>query len=311
MSPAPLLLAAALAADGPDSGAAAPDFANRHVLFLGLDGVRTDALAAADTPHLDRLTAAGTVSETCRILPERFRDADTSSGPGWSSILCGVWADKHGVLDNAFRVKRYDRYPHWFARLKEARPDARTASYITWDPIAEHIVSAADVSRSLKPTDDGEDATSLYALGDARVCAEAVREIGGNAPTAVVAYLGQVDEAGHAHGFHPTVPQYTNAITRVDAHVGTLLAVVDERRAAGEEWLVVATTDHGGRGTGHGGSHEFEEVTTVWLLVSGDGATAGDAAEPTAIVDLVPTALTYLGVEIDPAWELDGAARGL
>ena len=305
MPTAPLLLAAAMI------GGDAADAADRHVLFLGIDGVRTDALAAADTPHLDRLIAAGAFSDTCRILPDHFREADTSSGPGWSSILCGVWADKHGVLDNAFRVKNYDRFPHWFARLKEARPGARTASFVTWTPIADHVVSAADLSRALKPEGESEDATSLYARGDARVCAEAAAEIAANYPTAVVAYFGQVDEAGHAHGFHRSVPQYLNALTRADAHVGTLLAAVDARRVRGEQWLVVATTDHGGRGTGHGDSHEFEEVTTVWLLVSGDGVKPGPIEEPTAIVDLVPTALTYLGVEIDPAWELDGATRGL
>ena len=47
------------------------------------------------------------------------------------------------------------------------------------------------------------------------------------------------------------------------------------------------------------------------MLVSGDGATVGKIEEPTGIVDLVPTALTYLGVEIDPAWKLDGKAVGL
>ena len=304
---APALLLVALAAPG-DAGEAAQ---NRHVLFLGLDGVRTDALLAADAPHLHRLIETGTFAPNCRIFPERHREADTSSGPGWSSILTGVWADKHGVTDNRFAVSHYDRFPHFFARLKAARPEARTASFVTWDPIAENIVSAADLSRSLKPEGDGGDAAALYVRGDARVCAAAVSEIAVNGPTAVVAYFGQADEAGHKHGFHPSVPQYMGAITRADAHVGALLAAIKTRREAGEGWLVVATTDHGGRGTGHGGGHDFPEVDTVWLLVAGDGAEAGRIAEPTGIVDLVPTALTYLGVHVDPAWGLDGYALGL
>ena len=304
---APALLLAALAAPGGASDTAE----NRHVLFLGLDGVRTDALLAADAPHLRRLIDGGTFAPNCRIFPDRHREADTSSGPGWSSILTGVWADKHGVLDDRFAVSHYDRFPHFFARLKAARPEARTASFVTWAPIAEKIVSAADLSRSLKPGDDEGDDTSLHARGDARVCAEAVSEIAVHGPTAVVAYFGQVDGAGHAHGFHPSAPHYMAAITRADAHVGALLAAVEARREAGEEWLVVATTDHGGRGTGHGGSHDFPEVSNVWLLVAGDGAETGRIEEPTGIVDLVPTALTYLGVPVDPGWGLDGYALGL
>lgn len=291
---AAVLLAAAVA--GPPAG-------ERHVMILGLDGVRTDALAAADTPHLDRLRVTGTFSDDCRILPDRFREADTSSGPGWSAILCGVWADKHGVLDNGFGGKRYDRFPHLFQRIKEALPDARTASFVTWEPIKKHIVSAADVSEAWPAK--GTQAT--YVPEDARVSAAAAAEILTHGPTACVAYFGQADAAGHRFGFHPSVPEYLSAIQRVDAHVGTLLAAVAARRERGEKWLVVATTDHGGRGTGHGGMHAFEEVTRVWLIVSGDGAVANRRQEgPTALVDVAPTALRGLGVPLKPAWELDG-----
>jgi hypothetical protein len=44
------------------------------------------------------------------------------AGPGWSSFLTGVWADKHGVNDNTFRGQNYDEYPHFFVHLKRAFP---------------------------------------------------------------------------------------------------------------------------------------------------------------------------------------------
>lgn len=69
------------------------------MLYLGIDGARFDALQAATTPTL----AAGIHSDTCLILGDRYRENDTISGPGWSTILTGVWADKHGVNDNSFK----------------------------------------------------------------------------------------------------------------------------------------------------------------------------------------------------------------
>ena len=57
----------------------------KKLLVIGLDGVRVDVLAAAHTPHLDSLNAEGTISHSAQTRPP------TVSGPGWSSMLTGVW----------------------------------------------------------------------------------------------------------------------------------------------------------------------------------------------------------------------------
>ena len=54
-------------------------------------------------------------------------------------------------------------------------------------------------------------------------------------PDLVVCYQGEVDGAGHAHGFHPTVPQYIEAIETVDKNVGELIANVKSRPHFAEE----------------------------------------------------------------------------
>ena len=276
----------------------------RKVLFIGIDGTRTDALAAAGTPHLDALAAGGLLSTDCAILGPRNAHNDTISGPGWSSIYTGVWADKHGVTDNNFKHDNYARYPHFFALLRQSRPDAVTGSFSTWAPIHDRIVTAATISRGFSDKD------SSYEQHDTQAAAAAVAFLGAHNPQALCVYFGQVDEAGHSHGFHPSVPQYIQAIEDVDSLVGRVLDAVRARPTyAAEQWLVIVTTDHGGRGTGHGGGHAFAEVNTVWLIVSGAGVQP--AAGPTAIVDVVPTALAWLGVPVDPHWELDGQAVGI
>jgi arylsulfatase A-like enzyme len=49
----------------------------------------------------------------------------------------------------------------------------------------------------------------------------------------------------------------------------------------------------------------IDEIRRVFLIVSGPGVDQ-TADRQTYIVDAVPTALAWLGVELDPKWELDG-----
>lgn len=191
--------------------------------------------------------------------------------------MTGVWADKHGVHDNSFKGAKYDETPCFFTLLKQQRPQALTASYVDWAAI--------------------RDATLQLATGDSDL---------------IFVYLGQVDEHGHKYGFHPSVTEYRAAIERVDACIGELIAAIRERKTyEQEDWLIISTTDHGGSGKGHGKGHALPEINTTWFLVSGPAARRGILGSPTNLVDVVPTALVHLGVNIDPKWKLDGKAVGL
>ncbi|QDU78099.1 phosphoglyceromutase [Bremerella volcania] len=276
---------------------------SKHVLLLGIDGCRFDALTKAKTPNLDKLRENGIYSPTALILGDRYLKNDTVSGPGWGSINTGVWADKHNVQDNGFKEPKFDKYPHFFHYVKKSMPEAKTVSIINWTPIAQYIVSSADVSIDTKKG-------TSYAEADDDAAAAAIVELAkDDGPTAMMLYLGEVDEAGHAHGFHPTVPEYIAAIEHVDTLVGSVLEAIEKR--TDQQWLIVVTSDHGGSGKGHGGGHKNPDILNSFLIVSGEAAKRGKFEKQVYIVDAVPTLLTYLGVEIDEAWELDGHAVGL
>ena len=279
---------------------------DKKVLLIGIDGCRFDALQVAKTPHLRGLMEAGIYANNTAIFGERYQKADTVSGPGWSSIMTGVWADKHGVHDNKFRGANYAAFPVFFRRIKDARPKARTVSIVTWEPIHDKIISAADVSlKFVQPP-------KAYAQHDAEAARFAVRELSENNPDAFFLYFGQVDETGHAKGFSPKQPEYIAAIEQVDTHIGAVLAAVRARRTfAAEDWLIIVTSDHGGAGKDHGNGHRSPEITNSFLIVSGPSAQRGKFTTPTYIVDAPVTALAHLGIPLAPDWNLDGRPIGL
>ncbi|MEO2168072.1 MAG: alkaline phosphatase family protein [bacterium] len=262
----------------------------RKILFIGIDGVRPDAMALADTPNLDSLIAAGSFSAAAQTVIPSF------SGPGWSSMLTGVFPDKHNVATNLFIDPDFEHFPHFFTHLKEARPDLVTASIVHWAPINLNIVSDADFVAE--------------PISDEGVMKEAVALLGTDDPDVLFLHFDDCDLSGHVYGFSPEVPEYLGAIAKVDSQIGVILDALAARPTIdSEEWLILSATDHGGLGRLHGGI--TAEEMTIFVLVSGNAAQGGAIEPAPAIVDLAPTAFEFLGVEIDPAWRLDGIPVGL
>lgn len=227
---------------------AADDVPARRILWIGMDGCRPDALQKAETPNLDSLKTSGAWSYTTKIQGSRYQKSDTSSGPGWSSFLTGVWADKHGVNDNSFDGRNYKVFPHVFRRIKERWPNAFTASFVDWEPIDKFVVEGCD-RRVCYPAHSAEQ----YAQNDILLAREAAECLKQQNPHAVMVYFGAIDETGHSSGFHPDNPKYVAAIQTVDERVGEVLTALRSRPKFQEEkWLVVVSTDHGGKDKGHG-----------------------------------------------------------
>ncbi len=208
---------------------------NRKTLIIGIDGVRGDAAIAANTPNMDALAANGITSYEAQTLPVTY------SGPGWSTILTGVWMDKHGVRDNVFIPNNLIEYPHFFQYVKSANPDLYTASIVHWSPI--NILIAP-----LTQTDALETYDSDAAVRDA-----CINLLNNEDPDITFIHLDDVDHAGHSSGFSPSNLEYLEAIETIDNHVGQIMTALENRpNYSNEEWLIILCTDHGGIGTGHG-----------------------------------------------------------
>jgi predicted AlkP superfamily pyrophosphatase or phosphodiesterase len=271
-----------------------------RVLVIGLDGVRMDVLARAHTPHLDSLAASGILLTAATVEP-------TVSGPNWSSILTGVGPDKHGVRSNDFSSNAYDRYPDFLTRLELVDSAYRTAAVVDWPPLGSGASGGPLVSDRVDRLTLIDGDSLGYTLADS-LSAEAGAELLRTGEwDAVFVYLGDIDEAGHRTS--SLAPEYRAAIETADRQVGRLLEALRSRLSY-EDWLVLVTTDHGRRDDGgHGGTSDLER--TSFILMSGPAASRQAPAERPRVYDVAVTALTHLGVRIEPMWGLDGRTVGL
>ncbi len=273
------------------------------LLLIGIDGVRVDVLAEVSTPNLDALASGGTFTGRTRTT------TPSVSGPSWSSMLTGVWPEKHGVTDNEFGGRRYDEYPGFLTRIEVERPQLSTFAVVDWVP----LMQLEGGSTAVGPEVDRRELLDGYELGWAQADAQAtgltVEHLSTADPDALFVYLGNPDETSHQSG--SIGAEYREAIALSDQHVGRIVDAVRARPTfPGENWLVIVSTDHGRTSEGgHGGDSPVE--MTTFILTSGPGAAVGAFDGESFIVDVAVTALTHLGIDIDPEWGLDGRAVGL
>ncbi len=297
------------------------DFNGRRVLFIGIDGCRADGISEAMerglAPQLKTLveTDGSVFTRTCYAGGDKDTPTHqpTVSGPGWSSLLTGVWIDRHHVKDNRFLGARFQTYAHFMLRIKEVQPTAWCASFADWPPIHNSIADGSRIGGAefLDVKFTAEPDASRHFIDnperDIDVRDAALKTLRSEDPDALFVYFGSVDEMGHGAidergGFTPANDLYLNAISHVDSHVGELLRAMRARpQFAEEDWLVLICTDHGGRGNSHGGNSDAER--NIWLIAHGAHLNRDDLlTKPVPQTALVPMIYKHLGIKPKPEW---------
>ena len=239
------------------------------VLIIGLDGCRSDALLIAHTPNIDKLWMNGAFSFYAKT------DPITVSGPAWTTMLTGVFSNKHGILDNEYDAKL--KYPHFFNIAKDKYPHLKIASIPQWGPI--NNILKYDCNDFISSPESSEEVIELV-----------VKILQEKDPDAVFVQFDDVDAVGHSDGYGPHIARYLKSIKRMDEFVGKIIFAVDNRRAVNDEnWLIIVTSDHGGFAKRHGENSIQEEM--VFFISYGKSVVRGDIEEQPSIADVAVTAL--------------------
>lgn len=295
------------------SGAANAD---RKAVFIIMDGIPADVIERVATPTLDAISSQGgyTRAWTGGEIGGAS-ESPTISAVGYQSLLTGTWANKHNVYDN--KVENPD-YSYWdiFRIFKSQRPESKTAVFSTWEDNRTKLLGdglAAAGGRKLDYFVDGLelDEERFPHDDEAQYILEIDREVSGQAATFIRqygpdltwVYLQYTDNVGHDHG---DSPEQVEAVKEADRQVGEIWQAVQSRRD--EDWMFLVTTDHGrdgNSGKNHGGQTERER--TIWISTNAKKLNNGFRNQP-AIVDILPSILDYLAVDIpvEVAEKLDG-----
>jgi Type I phosphodiesterase / nucleotide pyrophosphatase len=263
----------------------------RHVLVIGVDGVRFDVLGPAVTPVIwgfgrDGFLAPVIVDET----------TPTWSGPCWATIVTGCGVDGHGIAGNDLTGHRLADHPD-FVTLATRAGLPTLLAVSAWPPLAlaedggplfaeagrREFVAVPE--RSVAGWDAADEAVTELA-------ASILAGDGPVGPRLSFVYLGAVDAAGHVLGAGAA---YREAAQVADQRVGRLVAAVRSRPSfADEGWTIVVVTDHGHLDQGGHGGRE-PEVTTAWAAAAGPGIRPGGPSPVTRQTQVAPLVLAALG----------------
>jgi Concanavalin A-like lectin/glucanases superfamily/Type I phosphodiesterase / nucleotide pyrophosphatase len=285
-------------------------------LVIGIDGLSSYGLNEANTPNMDLLARGQFAGGGYRgdFTPFAYaggvlgtsQEQATISGPGWSSILTGVWKNRHLVSDNSFAVSNFAANPTYLEQLLENVPQLHAASIVHWSPIDTHIISSVDDFNSQM------DYRATFGT-EAATAADAAAHLGAipaGIPASVFVHFDNVDGAGHASGLYSA--NYLSTVAATDGRVGQLLTAIRNRPQFLEEaWQIIVVSDHGHRPSGgHGGQTQLERWTP--MIVSRPGNGSGwllSNPRDRSHVDVAPTVLEHFGLTV-PSY-FAGRAAGI
>lgn len=279
--------------------------ASQHSLVIAIDGLRGDGIENAHTPNLDKLIT-GTWAPEYRgafaHYAQTMTDAAPNSGPNHVGIMTGVTAAKSRVTNNSnVRGGRYATYPHYQTIIEQSHSGLNTAFFVTWSTDMQ-VTNQADVR--VHSNDAANTQRVVQVMNGTYSTADWPA---GTRPDSVFLFLDDVDHAGHSCCFNVSDSGYVNEISQVDGQIGQILNAIKNRPAfASEQWQIVVTSDHGGRGSSHG-IHSADNYTIPFLVASKEAGQGYLQGVPHNY-DAAPTALAHLGITL-PA-NMDGEVRG-
>jgi hypothetical protein len=253
-----------------------------HVLVIGVDGTRFDALGAETTPAIWAVGSRGFLTPV--IIDEA---TPTWSGPCWANIATGVPVAMHGIGGNDLTGHRLAAHPDFLTVATRAGFSTLLA-VSGWPPLAVAQDGGplfAEASRREFVPVTEEYSTAAWDAADEAVTELTASVIAADGPRACFAYLGAVDITGHIDGVAAT---YRAAVHAADQRVARLIAAT-RSRPAGEDWTIVVVTDHGHVDDGGHGGRE-PAVVTAWVAASGPGAQRA----VTSHLDIAPLVLSCL-----------------
>ena len=240
----------------------------KKVIVIGYDGGRADALSLIDENGeggISYLLATGgqaAINYCGGVNYPAINTQDTSTAPGWCSILTGQWADVHGITGNGIE-KSNDNLTLLTSSVEDGLTDS-SAFYVSWNG---HFNGddTTYIQEKNYIDEKGLNVTFLDADDDAGTLANTLADINSaECSDFIFSILEHPDHAGHDTGFSLNNPDYAQAVAASEADARTIINAIEARPTyETEDWLIIITSDHGGFNTGHGAMTIQERMTFI------------------------------------------------
>ncbi len=239
----------------------------KKAIIIGYDGCRADALtlATGNDSGIKKMLDSGAKKSLVYCGGVNYPEVntqDTSTAPGWCSILTGQWADKTGITGNG--ITKSLEYKTLLTTLTESKAIDSAAFVTSWDG---HF-STDNATYNLEKAyceEKGLNVSFNLCISDTNSANTVIKNLKeDNCSDFIFAIYEGTDHAGHAFGFSTNNPIYQVGFRINDVLAYRTLNAIEERETySTEDWLIIITSDHGGFKTGHGGPSIQERMTFI------------------------------------------------
>ena len=240
----------------------------KKAIVIGYDGCRSDVLNeidGKDNGAINRLLKTGgkMYLSYCGGVPYPAENTqDTSTAPGWCSMLTGVWADVHGITKNDV-IKSNDHLTMLTTLVENGTIDS-SAFCVSWKGhFSRDNATYLDEVQYTK--DKGLNVSFICSKNDAGTQQTVIDDLSKeDCSDFIFSILEFCDHSGHQKGFYTGYGSYKKAFAKADSAAENILNTIESRRTFNEEdWLIVLTSDHGGIKRAHGGASIQERFTHI------------------------------------------------
>ena len=239
----------------------------KKAIVIGYDGCRADALTLTENSFsgINKMLGNGAslkLAYSGGVNYPAENTQDTSTAPGWCSVLTGVWADKNGVTGNG--ITKTMEYKTLMTSLTEEKV-IDSASFITsWNGHFETDNSTYKLEKEYCE-EKGLNVRFNYCLEDTASARTAIKDIkSDDCSDFIFAIYEGTDHAGHTFGFSSNNPIYRAGFRLNDILAYRTLEAIESRDTyESEDWLIILTSDHGGFETDQGGPSIQERMIFI------------------------------------------------
>lgn len=241
----------------------------KKALIVGFDGARADGmlnLVKTRDPGLAVTNEDSRLSAVCATQKQgglyltyaggepgdKQTRQETSTAPGWASVLTGVWAREHGVYG-----METIKAEHPTVLLELARRGISSCFYGLWEPHFTNTYKGEieTVQKERVPLE------YLHCKNEIDLHEQLLHAVDADVDCVFGIYEGP-DSCGHGIAFGNHNYFYTKSISDCDRCAYELMERIRARETfEKEDWLILITSDHGGHKRGHGSQNIQDRMT--------------------------------------------------